>query len=117
MVNQNFEMWARTTKKIITSVTNDNNEYCNLYGASIRWCLKTDPESDRAILIKTQEDGITISGDSHEYFIVSLEPNDTVGLDGVYYHDCEVTDADGNIFMAFVGWVTIHKNATEVIPS
>jgi hypothetical protein len=102
----NFEMFAGDTFEITNAVTDDDDEPVILTNATIKWALKRSAKSAVDEVYKDQDDGINVNLNE---FTIPLLPEDTVDLDGLYYHECEVTH-DGDVFTSFYGQVTIRPS-------
>ena len=105
--NQDFLMWSGDDKVITVTVYDNDDDVVDVTGATITWRLSQNIESE-ALITKTVGDGIAISGHT---FILTLEPADTTSLSGRYYHEAEITDADGNVNTGMVGYATIKTDA------
>ena len=111
VLNQNFTMLSGNTKNIVCAVTDKESGLLkDLTGCNIRWILQNQPTLDNIVsksLVGGVESGIEIIAEGT--FIIRLDPSDTEDLGGKYYHECEIEDADGNIFTVFAGRVNIIK--------
>ncbi|MDR7237106.1 hypothetical protein J2Y02_001717 [Neobacillus drentensis] len=106
MTNQNFSMYAGDSKSIIIPVTKDDGSPLNLTGAAVKWGVRKRESSTTNDILK-ESPAITVSGSE---ITISLAPVDTETLTGSYYHECELTDQQGNVSTLFVGLVTITKS-------
>jgi hypothetical protein len=115
MVNQDFTMTAGDTRLIDVDVVDEQGVPITMQGAALRWVLKERDDSTTALLVKTSQpgDGITIPNVLSNICIIRLEAADTVGLAGVYYHDCEIVDGDGNKSTLYQGHVNMRENVSE----
>lgn len=110
-LNQNFSMYAGDSKKVIITVTDDNNNALDLFGASVKWALKRSSRTDEREIYKEINKGIKIDNPTNGELTIDLLPSDTALLTpGTYYHECEVTDANGNVSTITVGYITISKS-------
>lgn len=100
-VNQNFNIYAGNTKKIIVTVKDDNDVALNLTNSSIKWGY-----SD---VLKTTSSGISLSNPTGGEFTITLNPTDTQNKNGTFTHSCELTDAIGNVTTILIGSITIKK--------
>jgi outer membrane lipoprotein-sorting protein len=87
-------MYAGDTKNITISVTKDDGTPLDLTGCTITWVLK----KNNSELVKTTTNGV-----------IGLVASDTSDLNGIYPHECELTDQTGNVSTIFIGKVTIEK--------
>lgn len=105
--NQNFSMFSGDTKNLIAKVTNEDNLPADLTGASAKWALKESIDSASNLIFKaTPVDIFIINNEVH----IKLNPDDTKSLSGAYYHECEITDAAGNVSTIFFGMAIIKKS-------
>jgi hypothetical protein len=109
--DQNFEMFAGDTQTIIVNVDFD------LTGArEIKWVMKKSVSSLDKLIYKalsSQEIDITHSGPDPEdenTFQIQLDPEDTINLKSMYYHEAEVTDNLGNVSTVMVGNAMINRS-------
>lgn len=102
--NQGFEMWSGDTKVLTITVTDKDGVRVNLTGATIVYKIF---DGGTAVITKSTANGITITDASGGECQTTLSPSDTSDLDGVYYHECQVTDSSGNVSTIFTGAVTI----------
>lgn len=69
--------------------------------------IATSPAAATPLVSKALTTGVTVATST---VTVTLAPADTKDLAGVYYHELEITDASGNVFTAFSGYVTIDRD-------
>jgi hypothetical protein len=96
-------MYSGDSKNIIISIT----DVTDLIGATAKWVLKKKVYAIENEIIKTTEDGITISGNE---ILVKLTPTDTLNINGTYYYECELTDAQANVSTVKVGYITFKQS-------
>jgi hypothetical protein len=101
-VNQNFSMYQGESKNLIVSV----DGVTDLIGATLKWGLRKRESSTINDILKESE--ITVSGTE---ITIPLKPPDTETLLGTYFHECELTDQQGNVSTLFTGIVTILRSA------
>ena len=109
-INQHFVMWSGDDKVITVTVYDNDDDVVDITDATITWRLSQNVDS-AALITKTVGDGITISDPTNGIFTITLEPSDTAPLSGRYYHECEITDATGDISTGAVGHATIQEDA------
>jgi len=107
-----FEMYAGDTRKLIVTVVDQDGIDVDLIGGSVTWQLaksdwKKDPDAS-VLVTKTSGAGQIELADGS--FIVNLQPADTAGFDGSYYHEAQVTLADGTVGTPLVGKVKVKPN-------
>lgn len=106
---QNFEIVQGDTANLNITVTDKSGSKI-LSGSTIKWVL-WDDIAQLALLTKVTGAGITITSPLAGQFTVALEPADTLTVPpGKYSHECEVTDASGNVSTVLVGAVTIQQS-------
>lgn len=96
MINQDFTMYSGDSKYLRFSIANVEN----LNDLTIVWGLRKNRYRKSEILTKT---GTVIDG----MVQIKLEPEDTEGINGTFYHECEVTDLQGNVSTVFTGECTL----------
>ncbi|RMG96176.1 MAG: hypothetical protein D6706_10635 [Chloroflexi bacterium] len=104
---QNFTMWSGDSKLIQVMVTDSAGNSVALAGATIEYVIK-DSVNGTTRVSKSTSNGITISGNT---FTITLDPADTAGLSGQYYHEAQITDVAGNVSTALVGNIVINEDA------
>lgn len=73
----------------------------------IRWQLARSVRGP-GLITKTMNDDVEIVQDGDDWFIdVELLPEDTEGMKGDYYHECEVRFSDGAVLTPYAGTATI----------
>lgn len=113
-----FEMFAGDTRKIVVALTDQDGANVDVSDGLVTWQMaasswKNDPDPDAAVLLtKTSSAGqIELANGS---FTVDLQSDDTKGMNaGSYYHEAQVTLADGTIGTPIVGKVKIKANLIE----
>lgn len=111
LIEQNFEIYSGDSKNIIIIVTDDNENIIDLSGSTIKWALKKTVNSiENNIYKDTSNGGIEITDALNGEFTVKLNPSDTEGLIGRFYHEAEVTDAIGSVSTILFGIATIKRS-------
>lgn len=95
--NQNFNMVSGDTKRLVIDIKED------IAGASVKWVLFKSGEPEITLI----KEGNVIDGKIN----ITLEKGDTEDLNGIYKHECELTDQQGNISTVTSGTVIIIKDA------
>jgi hypothetical protein len=110
---QSFEMFAGDTRAITFTVIDDNGNSVDLTGGSVTWQMaasnwRSDP-SILPLLTKHSPTAITLANGS---FTVNILSTDTVGFtEGSYYHEAQVTLADGvTVGTPIHGKIKVKKN-------
>lgn len=104
--NQSFEMYSGDTKNIIIPVTDGDGEPLSLEGVTATWVLKSNAYVNEVAITKTIGDGIDIDGSE---VTIRLDPSDTEGLRGLYYHKLNIIDAVGDVSTVTTGNVNIKR--------
>lgn len=102
-------MYAGEAKTINFSVVDSDDAPLNITGCTLQWGYGLNT-FDRYRLRKTTSSGISITYPTSGYFTVSLDPIDTSGKAGDYYHEAQLTDALGNISVIANGTLSIIGN-------
>lgn len=110
MQQQNFIMCSGDTRTLTVTV-NDRvtGDPIDLTGASIAWVLAKNNKST-AEIEKSVGSGITVATPASGVFVVTINPADTTDLDGIYYHEAQVTDASGRVVTVMRGRATIETD-------
>jgi hypothetical protein len=109
-VKQNFEMWAGDAKTVAIAVTDAAGAVVNLTGMTITWSLSRHPSKTPALVTKTiANGGISVPTPTTGIFNVSLVAADTSALDGLYYHEAKIRDAQNADTTVATGYATINK--------
>jgi hypothetical protein len=104
MKNQDFTMTAGDSKYLDFTIEMDSS---TLSGSTIVWAMT---KYDSIVLEKTTTGGISIT--AAKVFRVTLDPEDTLTLvPGLYPHEAEVTDTNGDVSTVSVGTITIEKDS------
>jgi hypothetical protein len=105
---QNVAQWAGDTLSLRIPIANPDGSRPNLAGASGKWWLTPKSSSAPAEALLKKEGIALQNAATTPTLVVSLSPADTRDIPpGVYYHEAEITDADGNISTVMTGRFTI----------
>jgi hypothetical protein len=108
-----FTLYQGDTKRLHFSLKRDDGTALELTGATLRWQASklkaTGVFSSTPVLQKTETDGIQIDDETGGLVTVVLEPEDTVNLSGLFYHELEAIDASGDVATVFTGEFEIKK--------
>lgn len=97
-------LYAGDTKEIEIEIRDDAGALVDLTNfASVNWILRKNADIH---VTKSLDAGITDDG---TVFLVLMQPVDTQNLAGVYTHECEVTDINGNKTTVLVEPIYIEK--------
>lgn len=103
--NQNFEMVAGTTKILMIHVTKEDGSDLNINNCQIRWTMTDGSQS----VSKNTPGSITVTNATGGLFEIKLLPADTDALRGEFYHECEITDASGDVSTLFTGEIKVKR--------
>jgi len=118
----NFEIKAGNSRTLRFTVENlDVSDESNLDGATIEWKaikgrfskMEIVPVDGEATIQKSSTaspGGIQIIDVAARIFEVQLDPEDTVGLGGNFYHEAKVTYVNGEA-------ATVARGVMEIIPT
>lgn len=111
---QNFTMYAGNSETLEITATDRNTKLAiPLSGATIKWVMKKGLNGD-LVIEKTTDSGVTITDANNGIFTVSLNPLDTDGKPGGYYHEAQVTDSQGNVSTVSVGSANIKPKGITI---
>ena len=106
MINQNFTLFSGDTKYLHVDLTDSNGEAVDLTGMAIKWGVKKNVRT-ATIFLKTTPTGIDIPDPLNGRFTVKIHPLDTATLSGVFYHEAQITDVEGNVSTVLTGTMTV----------
>ena len=109
---QNFEMWQGNTKSLAITVTGSDGSGYDLIGASATYVMEREPGSGSLIRKTTSGSEISISG---SVLTVVLNPTDTLGLDGLYYHEAGIVNSVSQLETIMVGNIKINKSGVGLV--
>lgn len=113
-----FEMVAGDTRTLLVPVDDGDGGVVSLDNCTVQWRLARGVNAPAALIEKSTDDpespaGVTIvppTGDGLWSFAVRLDPADTEGLKGSFYHEAQVTDEIGEIS-------TVLRGAAKILPA
>jgi hypothetical protein len=105
-----FEMFAGDSDEIEITLTGDDGDPYVLLDASAKWALARSAKHTAEIEKNSTDGDITI--DPYEGTItMPILPEDTAELaDGLYYHEMELTEADGTVKTIMYGQITLRAS-------
>ena len=109
-------MVSGDTKTIrVKCIGTDRLPYSLAEAVRIDWQLAKTVNSTTALLTKEMaDDGTGIYQNGDDWFIdINIAPDDTEDLAGDYYHECQVTMANGDIATPFSGTFTVVKDLVQ----
>lgn len=106
--NQNATIRVRNDHVLRVTVLDNDDQPVDITGATIRWQLAGRVGSTSPLVSKaTGGQGVEITDAENGVFEVTLDSADTDGLNGTYYHEAELVDAQGKKQTVMVGEITI----------
>ncbi len=104
---QNLELWAGDHKKLVFIFEHPINLAEGV--DTVKWAMSASNKSN-PVVEKSSDNGSSEVEVKKDRFIVKLVPGDSENLDpGVYYHEAELTDGDGNISTVAVGEIRLRS--------
>lgn len=107
-MSSDFWMYAGDDKTLEVSVTDRNGDAVTITSATIEW-RATKRFGKTAALTKTTSSGISITSGSGGVFQITLTDTDTESLEGVYYHEAQITFSGGAIATVMQGMMEVRK--------
>jgi hypothetical protein len=105
---QNVTQWAGDTLSLRIPILNPDGTKPNLAGASGKWWLAPAATSAAAQALLKKEGLALQNAATAPTLVVDLAPLDTRDLlPGLYYHEAEITDANGNVSTVMTGRFTL----------
>lgn len=106
MSSGDASMYSGDTKTLAVVVKDTNNSVVDISSATITWKAARDLHKT-ADIQKDTSTGISITSGTGGAFSVTINPADTVGLAGDFYHEAEVTFSNGDVQTVLAGTLTI----------
>lgn len=109
--NQNVTMWQGEAKTLVSPIVNAAGTAVSLTGAAISWRLY-DVTTGVVLLTKTTAAGsvaLSTTTATNDTVTVTLDPADTVSLEGAYYHEAAITGSQAAVL--YTGVLTINVSA------
>lgn len=108
LTNQDFDVFSGDHKNVVVDLVDGSGIALDLNTISaMKWQFKKHPYSQTYLVQKTLAAGGIEKTNVAGRISIKLEPNDTKDYYGLYYHELELTDIDGNVTTAFTGVVNI----------
>lgn len=104
----NFSMTQGDTKTLVVSVKDAEGNAVSITDATIKWRAARS-YGKTAVVSKSTVSGVQITNGAGGVFAVALLPADTEDLIGTYFHEAEVTFADGTVSTVLTGTMKINK--------
>jgi hypothetical protein len=106
--NQYFEMHQGESKTLEVTET-DNTD---ISGQDIEWILADERGDSPEVTKTTSGGGVSITNGGNGEFEITLDPSDTSGISGRFYHESRIDDGAGTESVLFTGEVVIHQSNT-----
>lgn len=106
--HQDFTMYEGEAKTI--TVTEVDSE--DISGQDIEYIIADEPTDDPEITKDTSGSGVSITDGANGEFEIELEPSDTQGMSGQFYHEARLKDGAGTQAVLFTGEVQIRHSVT-----
>jgi hypothetical protein len=110
MVAYDYEMYAGDSRIQPVEIVNELGEPVDLSTAAITYEIARSPDAEDAAITKSTEDGIAVDENTAT---ITLEPEDTAGMEGVYYHELEIVDANGHSVTAVEGYILVRRTRIQ----
>lgn len=109
---QNYSLYSGDSKTLEITLYKDStkNNVEDLTGAIIKYVIKKSKRDVSNLVYKDTTSGISVDIPTSGIFKVALNPSDTTNLSGKYYHEAEITDANGNVSTLLTGVVTVTED-------
>lgn len=107
-------MYQGEDKTITVSIANEQGAaYGSTSGLTFVWKVATSDVAASAVLTKSTGNGIT---NGVSIITITIDEADTDDLAaGSYYHECRVTDSNGDESVVFTGSLSILSSITETV--
>lgn len=106
-MTQNVTMYSGDSKTLTISIVDSDGAAIDVSTAAAVVYAIADSSRGPALVTKTLADGVSVAGST---VTVTLEPDDTEDLAGVYYHELQITDDVGHVDTAMSGTITVRRD-------
>lgn len=105
-----FTMFAGDSKVLVVTIVDDDGAAVNITGAAIKWQAARTVSDSSALISKTTDSpgGVAITDGADGEFEVTLDEADTDDLDGLYYHEAEIT-MSGDTSTVLTGYMVVEQ--------
>ena len=107
--NQDFEMFQGESKTL--EVT--ERDGTDISGQDITWVLADEVGEASEVSKDTDGGGVSITDGPSGNFEIELDPADTDGISGRFYHEARIDDGAGTESVLFSGEAMIHQSGTN----
>lgn len=109
-----LDFHAGDDKRLEVTVYNSDGDVVNLTGlTAAKWSLAKTVNSTALATHSMVDGNITVVSASTGRLNIVIDAADTEDLKGVYYHEAEITDADGNVGTILYGSVNIRASLND----
>ena len=106
MASGNFSVFQGDSKILSVTLKNTAGTVVSIASATIKW-QATPKRGGTSVISYVSGGAITITSGSGGTFDIVIASTDTEPLDGIYYHETEITFADGTISTVMTGTMTV----------
>lgn len=111
MSTHDYQMYAGDSRVQEFHIVDDAGSPVDVSSAgSITYHIAVSVGAPVPLTVKTLGAGVSVAGN---VVSVALEPADTLGLDGTYYHELQIVDVFGHSFTAVAGPVRLRGTRIE----
>lgn len=96
-------MYSGESKNLVITIANSGD----LTGANFTWKLNV---RNNPVIKESVKGEITVTDSANGVVQVSLHPNDTNTLSGIFTHELQMTDAQGNVSVVLLDNLQIKSN-------
>jgi hypothetical protein len=113
-MSSDFELYAGDTREVVVNVVDQDGIKVNLTGGTVLWKMaKSDWKTNPAAVIVDKSSGVGQIALADGSFTVHLLSADTIGVEGSFYHEAQITLSDGTIGTPLVGKVKVKPNLID----
>src|SRR3990167_5713629 len=107
MITQNLGTVAGDSHTLTVTVKDRDNDAVDITSASITWKAARTIHKTAVLTKTTSNGGIGITNGAGGVFTITISAGDTSGFTGDYYHEVQVTFADGTVSTVLSGTMTV----------
>lgn len=105
-INQDFTMWSGDTRSLVIGVDDGTGASVDVSSASrLIWILYDLDDGASRLRKDSDVSGVSFGGSE---VTITIDPADTVDLNGMYGHEAELVDSAGNKSTVSVGVATVN---------
>ncbi len=106
MASGNFSVNQGDSKTLSITLKNTAGTVVDITSATIKW-QSARKRGGTSVISYTTSNNINITSGTGGTFDVTIDASDTEPLDGIYYHETEITFSDGTISTVMTGTMTV----------